>query len=225
MTSTNTRGFDDDGFPAGADIPSEVRERRRLASMVEHLSHFHAGVVVVGRTSDPEAVLATVSRYLPDNYSAHLANDRSVLVAGNDVAGWTWEGYVKPRLASGLYLVIDVTEAAARDTARLRRSGVLGGDEHGCGVDHRDEVVHEPDCPLYDEDTVSEGDVRRALYEWDEGRAPSLIDQASAITYQQVASSFERGDEEEAAGTTHYYTVTLTFRDVAVFKPVATTEG
>jgi hypothetical protein len=52
--------------------------------------------------------LATVRRYLPENYTArqHLqvsgsGMNESIIITGEDVAGWTLDGYVIPRLASG----------------------------------------------------------------------------------------------------------------------------
>lgn len=42
----------------------------------------------------------TIRRYLPSNYWAFTyVND--VIIVGFDSAGWTLEGYVIPRLASG----------------------------------------------------------------------------------------------------------------------------
>lgn len=65
------------------------------------------------------AVVATdstkaVARYLPSGYSVMWAGPASdlglhtdyrhaAIVAGVDVAGWTLDGYVLPRLASGLH--------------------------------------------------------------------------------------------------------------------------
>jgi hypothetical protein len=42
-----------------------------------------------------------VAPYLPPNYSCR-AYGADVEIFGHDVAGWTLEGYVIPRLASGL---------------------------------------------------------------------------------------------------------------------------
>jgi hypothetical protein len=46
-----------------------------------------------------------VAAYLPSNYRVvdvdHV--EGTTVIAGDDVAGWTLEGYVLPRLASGLY--------------------------------------------------------------------------------------------------------------------------
>jgi len=46
----------------------------------------------------------TVARYLPSNYEVlHPAwSEGGILIGGMDVAGWTLDDYVIPRLASGL---------------------------------------------------------------------------------------------------------------------------
>ena len=49
------------------------------------------------------AILATIKTYLPSNYQATRLEDDSILISGFDEAGWTLDGYVIPRLASGLY--------------------------------------------------------------------------------------------------------------------------
>jgi hypothetical protein len=41
-------------------------------------------------------------RYLPSNYDAVVSAGGVVIITGTDVAGWTLDGYVIPRLASGL---------------------------------------------------------------------------------------------------------------------------
>ncbi len=47
----------------------------------------------------------TVARYLPRNYTVNSTDvgPGRVLISGTDNAGWTLDGYVLPRLASGLY--------------------------------------------------------------------------------------------------------------------------
>lgn len=40
--------------------------------------------------------------YLPDNYKVIARNGKRFVIAGSDVAGWTLEDYVEPRLGSGL---------------------------------------------------------------------------------------------------------------------------
>lgn len=46
--------------------------------------------------------LDTIRRYLPANYTAD-SDGTDVFIHGVDRAGWTLDGYVIPRLASGLY--------------------------------------------------------------------------------------------------------------------------
>ncbi len=52
--------------------------------------------VVVGGARDLQQVL----RFLPSNYDAAEIGGR-IVIEGRDSAGWTLEGYVLPRLASG----------------------------------------------------------------------------------------------------------------------------
>lgn len=56
-----------------------------------------------------------VRRYLPSNYTAtpHLrvvgyTVEEEILIVGEDVAGWTLDGYVIPRLASGMHYAKEV---------------------------------------------------------------------------------------------------------------------
>jgi hypothetical protein len=56
-----------------------------------------------------EARLARVKAYLPGNYTATLADDGLITIEGEDVAGWTLDDYVIPRLASGLIFAEEVT--------------------------------------------------------------------------------------------------------------------
>lgn len=47
--------------------------------------------------------LDTVRAYLPQNYQAHRVNGKGpIIISGKDNSGWTLDGYVLPRLASGL---------------------------------------------------------------------------------------------------------------------------
>lgn len=49
-------------------------------------------------------ILETIQRYMPSNYTAeYWEGTDTILIRGEDVAGWTLEDYVIPRLASGLY--------------------------------------------------------------------------------------------------------------------------
>lgn len=51
------------------------------------------------RSSD----LLAIQEYMPRNYTAVLLENGTVLVSGKDSAGWTLDGYVIPRLGSGLH--------------------------------------------------------------------------------------------------------------------------
>lgn len=44
----------------------------------------------------------TVEKYLPSNYKITYYHDDAIGIEGVDNAGWTLDGYVIPRLASGL---------------------------------------------------------------------------------------------------------------------------
>lgn len=61
-------------------------------------------IVSSGRDS-----LETIQRYMPANYEAHQQGD-VVVIEGEDVAGWTLDDYVIPRLASGLIFATEVTD-------------------------------------------------------------------------------------------------------------------
>jgi hypothetical protein len=54
------------------------------------------------------ADLDAVRRYLPSNYTAD-SDGGSIWIHGQDSLGWTLDGYVIPRLASGLYFAREVT--------------------------------------------------------------------------------------------------------------------
>lgn len=61
-----------------------------------------------------------IRRFLPDNYTANeevVQRDPTpyhqsvrIVIRGHDVAGWTLDGYVIPRLASGLIWAAEITE-------------------------------------------------------------------------------------------------------------------
>ena len=60
------------------------------------MSDLRVAVVVSGQS------LKTVQSYMPSNYKAYENDSGQILICGNDVAGWTLDGYVLPRLSSGL---------------------------------------------------------------------------------------------------------------------------
>lgn len=51
--------------------------------------------------------IAEVRAYLPSNYQAE-ERDGVIYIVGTDNAGWTLDGYVIPRLASGLIWATEV---------------------------------------------------------------------------------------------------------------------
>jgi hypothetical protein len=66
----------------------------------------------VVRVKPPDSI-ATIERYLPDNYGTQavgISDSGLTLVEGEDVAGWTLDGYVIPRLASGLIIADEVLD-------------------------------------------------------------------------------------------------------------------
>jgi hypothetical protein len=50
-----------------------------------------------------------VRAYLPSNYTARQDESGATLIEGTDNAGWTLDGYVIPRLASGMIFATEVT--------------------------------------------------------------------------------------------------------------------
>lgn len=47
--------------------------------------------------------LRRVQRFMPSNYSARYDEDEgAIVIEGEDAHGWTLDGYVLPRLASGM---------------------------------------------------------------------------------------------------------------------------
>ena len=53
--------------------------------------------------------IETVRAYMPHNYGARLTDDGTIEIIGEDYAGWTLDGYVIPRLASGMIFAQEVT--------------------------------------------------------------------------------------------------------------------
>ena len=49
-----------------------------------------------------------IAAYLPGNYRILGTVDAQTVIAGRDQAGWTLEGYVIPRLGSGLYFATEI---------------------------------------------------------------------------------------------------------------------
>jgi hypothetical protein len=71
-------------------------------------------------STKPDDEAQVMSRYMPSNFNVSVVRGpkgRAVLIAGEDSAGWTLDGYVIPRLASGLYHAREIT---ADEVAELR---------------------------------------------------------------------------------------------------------
>lgn len=78
--------------------------------MVEHMSNtdnIRTAIVV-----NDDVSLETIKRYMPGNYKAYLRDNGKIIIVGHDVAGWTMDDYVIPRLASGLYTAQETTDCS-----------------------------------------------------------------------------------------------------------------
>lgn len=58
---------------------------------------------------DMASEVIVIRRYLPSNYIAFTWG-KDVMIEGEDVAGWTLDGYVIPRLASGGFYASEMTD-------------------------------------------------------------------------------------------------------------------
>lgn len=56
-----------------------------------------------------DVTIDRVTPFLPTNYEVVGGSDEGVIVSGHDNAGWTLDGYVIPRLASGCMFATEVT--------------------------------------------------------------------------------------------------------------------
>jgi hypothetical protein len=53
-------------------------------------------------------------QYMPHNYAVIYGGDGNLYVVGIDVAGWTLDDYVIPRLASGLIVAEEINNERIR---------------------------------------------------------------------------------------------------------------
>lgn len=85
----------------------EAREYDAQADAAGGSADHEAGSRTVIRYALISSGAAAIAAYMPENYSViwkGIEDGREVsVIAGRDVAGWTLDGYVLPRLASGLY--------------------------------------------------------------------------------------------------------------------------
>ena len=139
----------DDDEPEGWAVaykPSGTTASRKIAGESDP---YHIGRIKGNVTLDQ------VKAYLPSNYRATQVEDGTIYISGNDDAGWTWEGYVLPRLGSGLIGVEEVTNEGAGVTWASRRTAEGGVWEcYGCGkrLDHLNEGWNTqcPSCGSYE---------------------------------------------------------------------------
>ena len=82
-------------------IAASVRVPRKRQALIECRGPEHA-----------VRTLSSVKDYLPNNYSAYICEDEPdsecVMIEGYDDRGWTLDGYVIPRLASGLIVAKEI---------------------------------------------------------------------------------------------------------------------
>lgn len=69
--------------------------------------------------------LDTIRRYMPSNFTADC-DGGDIWISGTDSAGWTLDGYVIPRLASGLYFAKEVVPMPGLTAKRTAHVAVLG---------------------------------------------------------------------------------------------------
>lgn len=68
-----------------------------------------ARVLGVDQDTDLDELTNRIRAYLPDSFTVLIELGGDVVIVGNDVAGWTLDDYVLPRLASGLIFAEEVT--------------------------------------------------------------------------------------------------------------------
>ena len=105
-----------DRAQAIADAADIVRDELEAAGVL--VQQKRRAIVECGGSVIPPTRLNLVKNYLPANYTATLVEDPAaapteldadyILIEGYDRAGWTLDGYVIPRLASGLIVAKEV---------------------------------------------------------------------------------------------------------------------
>jgi hypothetical protein len=63
-----------------------------------------------------------VQNYLPSNYTATQDPDGTIWISGHDSAGWTLDGYVIPRLQSGMISAVEIEGSGPNDPANANAS-------------------------------------------------------------------------------------------------------
>ena len=69
------------------------------------------------KVKEIDDLLERVRAYLPESYKvSYNSLTKQFMITGHDVAGWTLDGYVIPRLASGLVFAEEITEGTPTST-------------------------------------------------------------------------------------------------------------
>ena len=94
---------DDEGFLTELEsgLCKMVREELRKSGVP--VQKKRRAIVTPGKVN----MLPQVQNYLPHNFTAHDLGGR-ILIEGYDHAGWTLDGYVIPRLSSGLIFAKEI---------------------------------------------------------------------------------------------------------------------
>jgi hypothetical protein len=112
-----SRGLTGDGCQTVLDSIYSITQPGTAGLRMTELVHGDdagPGPVRYALVSEDAGKQETVAAYLPDNYTIvgrtaiRHTNTVQFLIAGRDVAGWTLDDYVIPRLASGMYYAEEV---------------------------------------------------------------------------------------------------------------------
>ena len=92
---------DDEGFLGELELGLCKMVREELRKSGVEVQKKRRAMVTPGKVN----MLPQIQNYLPHNYEAYYTPDEYgayILIEGYDNAGWTLDGYVIPRLSSGL---------------------------------------------------------------------------------------------------------------------------
>ena len=97
-------GLVDEAWQRLKDSSPESLQRERVAVVLDDaISEEHVQNYL------PQGYTAKIE-YLPGNQAGKTSNAMRIVIRGYDTAGWTLDGYVIPRLASGMIVAIEVFE-------------------------------------------------------------------------------------------------------------------
>ena len=94
----------DEAWQRLKDSSPESLQRERVAVVLDDaISEEHVQNYL------PQGYTAKIE-YLPGNQAGKTSNAMRIVIRGYDIAGWTLDGYVIPRLATGLIVATEVFE-------------------------------------------------------------------------------------------------------------------